>query len=74
MNRAGGSSAVEQRTVKRLHAAILWSGVQISLPGFFVFALACPALSVYMPGRPGWLGTFCFLARLQSSVGRASGC
>ncbi len=32
---AGGSSAVEQRTVKRLHAAILWSGVQISLPGFF---------------------------------------
>ena len=35
----GGSSAVEQRTVKRHHAAILWSGVQISLPGFFLCAM-----------------------------------
>ena len=31
----GGSSAVEQRTVKCASAAILWSGVQISLSGFF---------------------------------------
>ena len=30
----GGSSAVEQRTVK-CHTDILWSGVQISLPGIF---------------------------------------
>ena len=35
----GGSSAVEQRTVKRHHAAILWSGVQISLPGFFLCSM-----------------------------------
>ena len=33
----GGSSAVEQRTVKCASAAILWSGVQISLSGFFKF-------------------------------------
>ena len=35
----GGSSAVEQRTVKCVYAyaVILWSGVQISPPGFFVF-------------------------------------
>ena len=32
---SGGSSAVEQRTVKCASAAILWSGVQISLSGFF---------------------------------------
>ena len=34
----GGSSAVEQRTVKCVYAyaVILWSGVQISPPGFFV--------------------------------------
>ena len=33
---SGGSSAVEQRTVKCVRrAAILWSGVQISLSGFF---------------------------------------
>ena len=31
----GGSSAVEQRTVKCASVAILWSGVQISLSGFF---------------------------------------
>ena len=30
---SGGSSAVEQRTVKCASAAILWSGVQISLSG-----------------------------------------
>ena len=35
---SGGSSAVEQRTVKCASAAILWSGVQISLSGFFIFA------------------------------------
>ena len=34
---AGGSSAVEQRTVKCASAAILWSGVQISLSGIFFF-------------------------------------
>ena len=34
---SGGSSAVEQRTVKCASAAILWSGVQISLSGFFVW-------------------------------------
>ena len=34
---SGGSSAVEQRTVKCASAAILWSGVQISLSGFFIF-------------------------------------
>ena len=35
----GGSSAVEQRTVKcgLTCAVILWSGVQISPPGFFLF-------------------------------------
>ena len=33
---SGGSSAVEQRTVKCASAAILWSGVQISLSGFFL--------------------------------------
>ena len=33
---SGGSSAVEQRTVKCASAAILWSGVQISLSGFLV--------------------------------------
>ena len=33
---SGGSSAVEQWTVKCASAAIHWSGVQISLPGFFL--------------------------------------
>ena len=32
---SGGSSAVEQRTVKCASAAILWSGVLISRSGFF---------------------------------------
>ena len=37
---SGGSSAVEQRTVKCASAAILWSGVQISLSGtLFVFVV-----------------------------------
>ena len=39
---SGGSSAVEQRTVKCASAAILWSGVQISLSGFLeVFGTRC---------------------------------
>lgn len=42
----GGSSAVEQRTVKcaSAYAVILWSGVQISPPGFFClhFFFLCP--------------------------------
>ena len=37
---SGGSSAVEQRTVKCASAAILWSGVQISLSGFFFYCYA----------------------------------
>ena len=37
----GGSSAVEQRTVKCASAAILWSGVQISLSGLFVVTACC---------------------------------
>ena len=36
----GGSSAVEQWTVKCASAAIHWSGVQISLPGFLAFTLS----------------------------------
>ena len=39
---SGGSSAVEQRTVKCASAAILWSGVQISLSGFLeLFGIRC---------------------------------
>ena len=42
----GGSSAVEQRTVKcaSAYAVILWSGVQISPPGCFclLFFFLCP--------------------------------
>ena len=39
---AGGSSVVEQWTVKCLSAAIHWSGVQISLPGlFYTFFIFC---------------------------------
>ena len=49
---AGGSSAVEQRTVKRLHAAILWSGVQISLPGFFA-SLPVSTSFFATPTQPG---------------------
>ena len=42
----GGSSAVEQRTVKcgLTCAVILWSGVQISPPGFFSFFGSLPRL------------------------------
>ena len=36
----GGSSAVEQWTVKCASAAIHWSGVQISLPGFLAVTLS----------------------------------
>ena len=41
----GGSSAVEQWTVKCNSAAIHWSGVQISLPGYIVILFVFAALN-----------------------------
>ena len=41
----GGSSVVEQWTVKRLRAAIHWSGVQISLPRCDVACFFVPKYS-----------------------------
>ena len=49
---SGGSSAVEQRTVKCASAAILWSGVQISLSGFFIFLSGNPGQRIGW--RIGW--------------------
>ena len=46
----GGSSAVEQRTVKCASAAILWSGVQISLSGAFLIPTALPAPAPCLTG------------------------
>ena len=43
---SGGSSAVEQRTVKCASAAILWSGVQISLSGFLFFSFGAGSAQV----------------------------
>ena len=65
MNRAGGSSAVEQRTVKRLHAAILWSGVQISLPGFFVLPFSA-LLCLFSRGCMGQASQARFVTSLAS--------
>ena len=56
---SGGSSAVEQWSVKCLCAAIHWSGVQISLPGysffnfpfFFFFLSPAPVRNL----TPGWV-------------------
>ena len=46
----GGSSAVEQWTVKCASAAIHWSGVQISLPGFLAFTLSAEFPTGYQVG------------------------
>ena len=56
----GGSSAVEQRTVKcaSAYAVILWSGVQISPPGYFF--PACLFWALNHARRSHYLGAHIF--------------
>merc|ERR1711954_118816 len=54
----GGSSAVEQRTVKcaSAYAVILWSGVQISPPGCFcLHFFFCARRIMLVLGRFRWM-------------------